>query len=220
MENSNIKNLIKMHPQHTFFELNAAPNDKYLSLANLDDLFKLSTKIGYFVEHFTAQEEAELFLDNMCEVFNKNFFDKGIVEPSDRFTFNKYVADKEDEFIKDIKFKARTTLTLIGIDTGVKYYSDGGRNENVEETLAKALPIFQRLYDDFKREQKEQARQLEENILNCISTYKKAYTDAYSIREKERIITKVQLELKAKYKITSSSDYRANKEFIRSQYEN
>lgn len=218
MEKSNIKDLIKMHPQHTFFELNAAPNDKYLSLANLDDLFKLSTKIGYFVEHFTAQDEAELFLNNMYDVYIN--YDKRIVEPSDRFAFDKYVANKEDEFIKDIKFKARTTLTLIGIDTGVKYYSDGGRNENAEETLAKALPIFQRLYGDFKKEQNEQARQLEENILNCISTYKKAYTEAYSIREKERIITKVQLELKAKYKITSSSDYRANKEFIRSQYEN
>ena len=56
-------------------------------------------------------------------------------------------------------------------------------------------------------------------VLHRISNYKKAYLEATSLREKERIVTKAQLDLKATYGVTSSSDYRANKEFIRSQFE-
>lgn len=218
-----IETLKKKYKDHAFFELTQSPNDENIpTLAKIDDFFKLSHQIGYIEDHLDEDDENEHF-----EVMMLNTFIENAVEYSERQAFCDYVYEKQDDKFKQLfSLKPHTTLTLIGLDIAVRYYCDGGKKDDENELFNKVMPSLEKFYADFCKEQefiqsqqKEQEKKLEENIFNCISSHKEDYINATSQRAKERIVTKVQLELKANYGIISASDYRANKEFIRSQFE-
>lgn len=223
MIQSDIDTLKKKYKKHTFYELAQISNDENIpTLAKIDDFLELSHRIGYIEHHLDEDDESEHFETTVLNTFIENF-----VEYAERQGFYKYIYEKRDDKFKQLFcLKPHTTLTLIGLDTAVRYYCDGGKEDDEDKLFSKAMPVLEKLYADFCKEQefiqsqqKEQEKQLEEKIFNCISGHKDDYLNATSQRAKERIVTKVQLELKANYGIISASDYRANKEFIRSQFE-
>ncbi len=220
MKRFDIETLKAKYKNHSFFELKRLPQDEHMpTLANIEDFFELTSQIGYLEEQLDEEDETQEFEHNMINVFIDD------IEFSKRQAFyNYYKSRKESKSLCHLG--PHTTLTLIGLNKNIEYYYDGGQAQDKEKLFLKVMSVLDQIYADFCKEQeqnqllqKEQEKQLEKDILNCISNYKKAYLEATSLREKERIVTKAQLDLKATYGVTSSSDYRANKEFIRSQFE-
>ena len=223
MTQFDIEALKKKYKKHAFFELTGVPEGENVpTLAKIDDFFELSHQVGYIENHFDEDDENEHFKTMIL-----NGFIEASVEYADRQAFYNYIYEKQGDKFKGLfHLPSRTTLTLIGLDIAVRYYYDGGKEEDEQELFDTVLPELEKIYGDFCREQeliksqqKEQEKQLEKNIFDCILSYKEDYLNATSQRAKERIVTKVQLELKANYGIISASDYRANKEFIRSTFE-
>ena len=208
----NIKELKKKYPKVEFYKLKKTPDNNPFTLNNLDDFFKLATKVVYFEEYIDTETASYANYKSVLNVF------VGTLPYSEKYEFEEYVKEYAfDELIKMCKCDGYDTITLYGLEVDVMYEDEEYGLDALD--VRKVFDKLKELYRVYSSEKKNQSELKKQEIQNLIDSYSEKYANASSKSARENIITEIQLILKDRYGLDGRSDSRASKASLRMNYE-
>ena len=213
-----INELKQKYPEHKFYALRLESNpsdNKYLELSKLEDILDLTKKLGYLEFEMDEESASEINYNRMVDNYVKKLSYK---ETKEFLEFLSTDEKKQVELRKLCKTEAFSAINLYGLDIKVKY--DDVPKEQALQNIALIYVELERLYDEYKKEQKRKETEINDKIHKIILSYKEKYLLAQKQKAKDDIIRDVQMKLKIEFDFDGRTDDRANKSYIKMLYEN
>lgn len=214
-----IETLKKSYPNVLLIELNSAPStDKFFEIKNIDDFFKLTSKVGYKIFK-TQSDDTQKMAINVCldEFYNRST----VYYSKQRFCDYVYAyIEKHDNCTLKKIFPAYEymQLTLYALDYDFMFYIND--TPYPDENHIQGINELKKLYSEFENSLKEEQEIKKKQIKDSILKYKQEYEEAKSNLARETVIKKIQYELRESFGVDGRSDPLASKTGITNLLEN
>lgn len=215
-----ISDIQKNYPDKKYYKLKKCPNKSMLVIEKITDFFELTNLVGYFESEISGKDASDSILDSIIESYLVSVYSWIDTRNPIYKDFVAYVNQHISNKLKSIVNADTYTITnLYGIDIDIMYEDEGSSfiitEEEFQEGIVEVCKIFT-MYNE-ERERKIETRQNE--IEQCILSFKNEYLQLKTKIDKEDFIKKVQVELKKQFDTDGRSDYRVTKAFIKKIYE-
>jgi hypothetical protein len=199
-------------PTVRFYRLATKPEFGVLQLDKIEDLMDLTSQIAYFESEIDAEFATRMNIESVLETY----IDK--VPYMEKREFERYFCmNVTDKFEKLCAIDGHTTLDLYAIGQNISYCETKGALS--KESFEKALKELDRMYDVFCETKQKEEEKKNKDVDALIDSYKEKYCNARTKKEKEDLITEIQMRLKEKFQMDGRADYKASKAYLRVRFD-